>query len=141
MPAHFYWYHTDTVIYVKLEGDLTVQDLHTTDTIVGDMLNGSHAEHIHFIYDARHLQNLPAVSRLRTLRYPFHQRAQLAVIVGMKGALRVVAQAASLMFRAKIRYVASVEEGVAWLKQQDGNVAEMVYQAPEAITVHASTTT
>lgn len=139
MPVSFSWYHADVVIYVALHGDITLQDTQQTDVIMLDMLNSSQAAHVHFLYDATHLDNLPAVTRLRSMQYPFHRRSQLAVIIGMKGGLRIVAQAASLMFRAKVRYVNTIAEGVAWLVSQDAAAQGMSYQAPESLALYAST--
>lgn len=116
MHTRFFWYHTDTVIYVEAVGIIGRDDIQAINATLIDMLNASQSQDVYFIYDVRGLENLPAVTYLRGFTYARHPRTRSGCVVGLKGALRAIVRTTSLMFRTSVVYPLSIEAAIAHLQ-------------------------
>lgn len=135
MHTRFFWYHTDTVIYVQAVGTIGRDDIQAINDTLIKMLNTSQSQNVYFIYDVRGLENLPAVTYLRGLTYARHPRTRTGCVVGLKGVLRAIVRTTSLMFRTPAVYPLSIEAAITYL-QGLPNLKDLTLQDIESLDLY-----
>jgi hypothetical protein len=133
MPAETAWYQENRVIIVRVQGELTLDDMAVVDrNIVNYVRQGAPSSPlVHLIVNMREMTKMPVnlAQVHRTLTHLKEPALGWSVMVGMSPVMRFVASTVIQMAGARFRIVPTLEEGVAFLISQDESIADLERQS------------
>jgi hypothetical protein len=126
MPVSVSWYLENRVVYVKLIGNVTPDEISSTSTEFIALVEQSSAPLVHAIHDATELDSLPKSLKVvvDAIQNGYgHPRLGWSVAFGVgSDFLRFVGEMTGRIFRIRYHIVQSKTEALAWLENVDSTL-------------------
>jgi hypothetical protein len=125
MPHAITWLIPNRVIYFKVTGIVTSEELPLTDATVLKMIEQSDAPKVHILFDDTELDRMPGISEMLTLKYIRHERTGWIVTPQRNSFIRFVGSVVGQTAGLKFRFVDSLESGLQTLKKVDQSLPDV----------------
>jgi hypothetical protein len=120
MPFQVTWYHSDRVIYVRLEGLVTLEEISgATEKVIEHVYQGTPP--VHVLSDLRDMHKFPTnlVDISRSVKPMDNTILGYTLIVGLNPVVRFLTSAISQFFKARYRTFNTPDEALAFLAEVD----------------------
>src|SRR5690348_5067882 len=112
------WQIPQRLIHCQLDGTVTLAEIKKANKALRDLVAAGQNP-IHCILELQNLEKWPVDFRLFQEDYPFHDAHGWIIFVGANAMMRYVGGVVARFAGAKIHSCASLEEAIAFLKEQD----------------------
>lgn len=129
MPQYFDWLIEDFIIYERVVGDLTVNDLASVDEQIIRMMESSLQSRIHVMTDISTMRTMPGVRDMMTLRYIKHPRMGYFITQRRNRLEYFIGNTAGKILKTKYQFVKDLDDGIHFLADIDPDLppeAEML---------------
>ncbi|MEZ4669996.1 MAG: hypothetical protein R3E39_18995 [Anaerolineae bacterium] len=129
MPFQISWYIEKRVILAQFLGDITLQEAEEASAKVATLVEFGEGPLVHLIADASGMQKFPTQLSLlnggasQHLRNP---KLGWTIVIGSNGMIRFVSSIMTQVTRVRFRMLPSIEQGIAFLAEQDGSLKELI---------------
>lgn len=136
MAAEFSWIVQGRVLYGWMSGKLSLDQIVLASETVAKHLDEAEAPLVHLLY---HMEELSPSGNLKELREGSrpvmeHPRLGWMVVYGIDSKfMEFMLSTLMKMFRNRIRFVSSYQEGIDFLQDVDATLPELPAKAPSAI--------
>jgi hypothetical protein len=125
MPYQISWYIDKRIILAEFSGDLTLQEAEAASGHVATLVAYGEAPLVHLIADASGLEKFPTQLSLLNGDASQHLRNPnlgWTIVISSSAITRFVSSIMTQVARVRFRMFASLEEGLAFLAEQDSTL-------------------
>jgi hypothetical protein len=124
MPYDMNWYVPGHIVYVRFEGDVTVDEFRAFMVRLFTLFDQSQALLVHVIADNRRVTHSLSIREIvGVVKKPHAKMGWYIEINTNVNPVRFIANIASQIFRIRNRTVPTLDEATAFLRNQDHSIA------------------
>lgn len=131
MPTQSSWYLQDRIVLVRSIGNMSTDEMLADDrALVTDFLNKTPADKVHINFDNTKATGSPPIWAFRKLKFHKHPKTGWTVAFGGNKFVNFMASIAAQLANCHLRMFNTLDECLAYLKQIDESLVELLSVDP-----------
>src|SRR5690606_8704857 len=138
-PQYYRWLIENQVIYYRVVGDFTIEEIAVLDAHIISMLESSPKKPVHVVNDISSMHTMPNVRAMINLRFITHPQMGYCVVQRRNNLEYFIGNTIGKILRVNYHFVSALEEGMYFLDKIDPSLPAVTWMLARLAIVRQET--